>query len=174
MPRKYEYETSPRKLAPDYMPTKKPKVPKKETVKKLEASKKETVKKAIRPSASRKQKAKMIFYIVIGFLILFAVSFRNSQIDENFARLQDLKKELSELEKQNGQLEISIANKVNLTNIEEQAKELLGMQKLNSKQTKYVSLPKTDYIETAAESVVIEEKEPLYKSIINGIMNIFK
>lgn len=171
MPRKYEYETSPRKLAPDYMPTKKPK---KVQAKKTEASKKETVKTSIKPSASRKQKAKMISYIVIGFLILFAVSFRNSQIDENFAEIQDLKRELSELEKQNGQLEISIANKVNLTSIEEQAKELLGMQKLNDRQLKYVSLPKTDYIETAAESVVVEEKEPLYKSIINGIMNIFK
>ena len=45
------------------------------------------------------------------------------------------------------------------------------MQKLNPKQTIYVTLPKTDYIEPAAEEVIIEEDSP---GIINKIMNIFK
>jgi len=177
MPRKYEYETSPRKLEPEYTPNKKPKAPKKSTTSKVKPgkSKKHEIKKSeIKYFTSKKQQAALVIYIIIGFTILFAISYRNSQIDENFAKVQELKQDLSEIEKQNAQLEISIENGLNLNNIEQQAKELLGMQKLNSRQTVYVSLPKTDYIETTGEEIIIEEKVPLIRSIINGITNIFK
>jgi len=170
---KYQYETSPRKLAPEYTPTK-PKAPKRSTAEKPKVKKKEEKKTIAISKMTRKQQAAMVTYIVIGFVILFAISYRNSQIDENFAKAQALKQELSDLEKENAQLEISIENGLNLNIIEQQAKELLGMQKLSSKQTVYVSLPKTDYIETASEEVVIEEKEPILKSIIDTITNIFK
>ena len=46
------------------------------------------------------------------------------------------------------------------------------MQKLNSKQTIYMTLPKNDYIEPASEEVVIDEKESPFKVIINTIKNI--
>ena len=88
--------------------------------------------------------------------------------------MQDLKEEVAEVEKQNAQLEISIENGLNLNNLEQEAKEQLGMQKLNSNQTIYITLPKTDYIEPAAEQVVIEEKQSGIKGIISGIENIFK
>ena len=48
------------------------------------------------------------------------------------------------------------------------------MQKLNSKQTIYITLPKNDYIEPASEEVIIEENETGIKGIINTITNIFK
>jgi len=168
---KYQYETSPRKIAPDYTPPKKAKEVKKNT-----ASKPKTSKKIVKASinTTTKQKVIMITYIIIGFLILFAISYRNSQIDENFAKVQSLKQELSELEKENAQLEISIDNGLNLTIIEQQAKELLGMQKLTSRQTVYVSLPKQDYIETASEEVMLEEKTSIFESIMNTFMSIFK
>jgi len=63
---------------------------------------------------------------------------------------------------------------LNLNNLEQEAKEQLGMQKLNSSQTIYITLPKTDYIEPAAEQVVIEEEQSGIKGIISGIGNIFK
>ena len=48
------------------------------------------------------------------------------------------------------------------------------MQKLNSKQTIYITLPKSDYIEPAAEKVIIEEDGSLMQGIISAISNIFK
>ena len=161
MPRnfsKYQYETSPRKLEPEYTPVKNPYKKKKTTARKVQTT----------------NKNKVIKYIAIGFLIIFGISLRNSQIDENFAKIQDLKSELAEVEKQNAQLEVAIENGMNLNNLEQEAKTQLGMQKLNSKQTKYMTLPKNDYIEPASEEVVIDEKESPFKVIINTIKNIFK
>ena len=50
---------------------------------------------------------------------------------------------------------------------------MLGMQKLTSKQTIYVSLPKRDYVEPATEEVIIEEKNE-YESILKKIKNMCK
>lgn len=167
---RYEYETSPRKLEPEYTPIKTPYKTKKSTARKI----KPNSKKNNRAKQIRKQQNKAIKYLAIGFLILFGLCYRNSQIDENFAKIQETKERLAEVEKQNTQLEISIENGLNLNNLEQQAKEKLGMQKLNSKQTTYITLPKSDYIEPAAEQVIIEEEESGIKGIINTIKNIFK
>ena len=107
----------------------------------------------------KKQQNRAIKYLAIGFLVLFGLCYRNSQIDENFAKVQETKEKLAEVQKQNTQLEISIESGLNLNNLEQEAKEKLGMQKLNSKQTTYITLPKTDYIEPATEQVVIEEEQ---------------
>ena len=48
---------------------------------------------------------------------------------------------------------------------EKLAKEQLGMQKLTSKQTVYVNLPKKDYIEPASEEVVVEEDKNWFEQI---------
>ena len=171
MPRnftKYQYETSPRKLEPEYTPVKNPYKKKKTTARNLQKAKKDKIKEA------KKQKARAIKYIAIGFLIIFGISFRSSQIDESFTKVQELKEELAQVEKQNAQLEVAIENDMNLKSLEQEAKTQLGMQKLNSKQTIYATLPKTDYIEQASEKVVIEEKDSPLKVIINTIKNIFK
>lgn len=173
MPRnfnKYQYETSPRKLEPEYTPIKTPYKTKKSTARKTKPSNK----KNNRAKKIKNQQNKAIKYLAIGFLILFGLCYRNSQIDENFAKLQGTKEKLAEVEKQNTQLEISIESGLNLNNLEQQAKEQLGMQKLNSKQTTYITLPKSDYIEPAAEQVILEEKESAIEGIINTIKNIFK
>ena len=172
MPRnfnKYQYETSPRKLEPEYTPVKNPYKSKKTTARKIDPEKERAKAKQL-----KKQKRKAIRYLVIGFLVLFAISYRNSQIDENFAKVQNLKDELAEVQKQNAQLQVSIENGLNLNNLEQEAKEQLGMQKLNSKQTIYMTLPKNDYIEPAAEEVIIEEEQSLISGIISTISNIFK
>lgn len=171
MPRnfsKYQYETSPRKLEPEYTPVKNPYKKKKTTARKVQTTNKN------KANEIKKRKMRVIKYIAIGFLIIFGISLRNSQIDENFAKIQDLKSELAEVEKQNAQLEIAIENGMNLNNLEQEAKTQLGMQKLNSKQTIYMTLPKNDYIEPASEEVIIDEKESPFKVIINTIKNIFK
>ncbi len=165
---KYQYETSPRKLEPEYLPLKNPYKGKKSVKKRATNNVKQKQEKL------KKQKRKVIRYILLGFVILFGFCYRNSQIDENFAKTQELKEQVSTVEKQNAQLKVSIENSMNLSNVEQQAKEQLGMQKLNSKQAVYVTLPKTDYIQPAGEEVIIEEKKPLLTTIIDGIGGLFK
>ena len=47
------------------------------------------------------------------------------------------------------------------------------MKKLNDSQTVYVSLEKSDYIESAADSVKLEEDLNWLERIINEIKNLF-
>ena len=95
---RYEYETSPRKLEPYYAPNKKITQTKKQ-------SKENTVKKQ---KEELKLKAKIVMYLIVAFGLLFAISFRNAKIDENFEKVQTLKSELAAIEKENSQLEVSI------------------------------------------------------------------
>ena len=54
------------------------------------------------------------------------------------------------------------------------AKEELGMQKLSSKQTVYITLPKKDYVETAAEKVVINEPQTWWQKITTKINDLIR
>ena len=174
MPRnfnKYQYETSPRKLEPEYAPKKNTYKGKKSTAKKPEIKINKINKK--KEQEERKKQRKLLMYVCLAFVVLFAISYRNAQIDENFEYVQDLKKELALVEKENSQLELEIESNLNLSNIEQQAKELLGMQKLTNKQIVYVNLEKDDHIEAAAESVKIEEAS-LINRIVNTITGLFK
>lgn len=161
---KYEYETSPRKLEPYYAP-KKTKTPLKNTKKTKAVNKQKEVKKI---------KAKVVMYLIMIFALLFVIGYRNAQIDENFEKVQTLKSELASIEKENTQLEVAIESSLNLTNLEQQARNLLGMQKLSNKQTEYVTLPRTDYIEATSEQVVIEENKGIFETILEYVSKLFK
>ena len=101
------------------------------------------------------------------FSVLFAVSYRNAQISENYTILKNQEKELSTIQKENGQLKVAIENSLNLSEIEQKAKEELGMQKATTKQTRYVNLPKRDYIEVASEQIDMSTNENLLERIYN-------
>ena len=166
----YQYGTSPRKLEPDY--NRKRKTKGKNTRKQLKVVK-ELPRQQIKVSKEQKRRHMKTTLTVIGlFLLLLTISCRNSQIDKQFNKIQDQKKQLSALQKENEQLKVSIENSVNISNIEKVAKEELGMQKLSSKQTVYVTLPKKDYVETASEKVVKnEENKTWWQSLVDKIMN---
>ena len=104
---------------------------------------------------------------------MFFIIFRNSQISEAFSKIQTLKNQIATIEKENDQLEINIQNSVNLQTIEQAAKEKLGMQKLTSKQTVQINLPKKDYTEPRTEQVIIEQNQNWFDKIIEKIKNIF-
>ena len=133
----YQYETSPRKIAPEYSPRKE------QTVNK---TKKVNTKNKGRAKTKPKLKphAKTILYVFFGFALLFALSYQNSLINESFDQKEDLKKELATLEKENEQARVNIQNSLNLSNVEKSAKDMLGMKKLDASQKVYVSLPKKD------------------------------
>ena len=163
----YQYGTSPRKVNPDYnrRTTKKAK---KRQLKVVEDLPRQQVKVS---REQRKRQLKTTITVAGIFLLLLTISCRNSQIDKKFNYIQDQKRQLSEIQKENEQLSVSIANSINLINIEKIAKEELGMQKLSGKQTVYVSLPKKDYVESASEKVEMEQEDSIWKKIMNRILN---
>lgn len=168
-PRKvgYQYETSPRKLKPEYEPQKSPYARKKSsTLKKKEQKPKE--KRQLKP------KVKIVLYVLIGFSVLFAISYRNSLITANFNKKEDMQKELNVLQKENAQLKINIQNSLNLANVEKSATAMLGMKKLDDSQKIYVNLPKKDYVEPASEQVMVTEEKGWFQSIIDGITSLFQ
>lgn len=116
-----------------------------------------------------KPKAKAVLYLAMGFVILFAISYRNSLITESFNQKEELKKNLSAIEKENEQLKINIENSLNLNNVEQSAKEMLGMQKLDNSQKIYISLPKKDYIEPAMQDIVKTENINIWQKIMRSL-----
>lgn len=168
----YQYETSPKKLKPEYEPTKSKKTQKKaiETKKKQEKSTSTNIK----PKSNIKAHVKAISYILVGFALLFAISYRNSLITESFNEKEDLKKKLGVLQKENAQLEINIQSTLNLANIQKNASEMLGMQKIDESQKVYVTLPKKDYVEPATEHIKTEETKRWYEKLLDSIMSLIQ
>lgn len=167
---RYQYETSPRKLEPDY--TRKPKQrPKRKQLKVVEDMPRQQIKIS---KDQRKRQLRTTVTVVGLFLLLLTISCRNSQIDRQFDKIQNQKKQLASLQKENEQLNVGIQNSVNISTIEKVAKEELGMQKLSSKQTVYITLPKKDYVETAAEKVIINEPQTLWQKITTKINDLIR
>lgn len=164
---RYQYETSPRKLQPEYAPTRK-KYPKKSTAK----QQRQNNKKISKQQAVKKVNSSIILGIAVVFVVLFAVSYRNALIAEKYSDIKDLKTKLSSIQKDNKQIEVNIESKTNLGAIEEKAQSELGLKKLGDSQTVYMSLDKHDYIESSEEGVKLQE-DNWFQKIINKIKNIF-
>lgn len=148
---RYQYETSPRKLEPNYQEQK----TKREKIHIVKDIPRQEVKIS---KAQKKKHRKVTLIVLLAFALLLTISYRNAQINEQFTEMQNLKTELSNLQKENEQLEVSIENSLNLYNIEKIAKEKLGMQKLTNKQIEYIALPKRDYTESASEKIKKEDE----------------
>jgi cell division protein FtsL len=162
---RYEYGTSPRKLEPDVQKRKQPQKKKLKVVEDLP-------RQDVKISKEQKIKQTKLTLVVVGiFILLLTISYRNSQINEKFNEVQTLKRELSSLQKENEQLEVTIENSLNLNTIEKLAKEKLGMQKLTNKQTIYVTLPKKDYVEAASEKIVTTEEKNWFQQFVDKIFN---
>ena len=168
---RYEYETSPRKVEPDIRRKKQVnpnRQPRKKKLRVVEDLPRQEVKIS---KAQKKKQIKLTFVVVGIFILLLTVSYRNSQINEQFTKVQSLKKDLASIKKENEQLEVSIENSLNINTVEKLAKEKLGMQKLTNKQTVYVALPKKDYVETSTEEVIVEEEKNWLEQLIDKIFN---
>lgn len=166
---RYQYETSPRKLQPEYAPARK-KYPKKSTAK--QRNQKQNNKKISEQQAVKKVNSSIILGIAVVFVVLFAVSYRNALIAEKYSDIKELKTQLSSIQKDNKQIEVNIESKTNLGTIEEKAQSELGLKKLGDSQIVYMSLDKHDYIESSEEGVKIQE-DSWFQKIINKIKNIF-
>ena len=173
----YQFETSPKKLQPEYKPSEfeqKKEIKKDQNKKaKTQQTKTATTAKVI-SKAEFSKKTKLVCYIIFGFAVLFTISYRNSIINEKFNEKESLKNELAEIQKVNEQLEVSVENELNLTSVEKLAKEKLGMSKLSNNQKIYISLPKEEYVETKTESLLTQNETNGFQKIINKITNFIK
>ena len=167
---RYQYETSPRKLEPEYEPKKKKRqkvnVQKNDQIKKQEEQKKQE-------NLQRKRRQRIVLLLLATFAVLFVISYRNSLINENFAKVKSLKEELALVEKENEQLKVNIESSTNLQNVEQAAKDQLGMQKLTNDQKVYISLPKQDFVEPGTEDVTKQSGENWFQKILEEIKNIW-
>jgi len=173
--RYYDYGTSPRKTDP--IPQRRtttkrsnPNVKKELTKKPSNSSKSKASKK--KELELRKQKIKMILYLVAFFSVLFTISYRYSLIDKEFNNLAEAKGQLTLLQKENDKIKLNIENMVNLNNIERIAIEKLGMQKLDKSQIIYIELDNKDYVEKEIPSIM-EKEENIFEKIKKGIFNGF-
>ena len=164
----YQYETSPRKIQPEYNPKKRETKVKKNTNSKKR--KEELKQKKIALKQQKVKNYKNIALIISMFLILLAVSYRSSLITEKFNQIQNKKVELSSLEKTNGQLEVEIEESINLGNIEKQAKKGLGMKKMTNDQKVYVNLNNKDYTESTKKDIKNDDNINWFQKFINSIL----
>lgn len=161
--RNYQYETSPRKIEPEYNPNRSRKS-------KSGLKNDNKVNVSSRQKQQKKNQTRNIALIAIMFFVILVVSYRNSLINEEFKDIQNKKSELASIQKVNEQLEVSIESSLNLENIEKEAMEKLNLQKLDNNQKVYITLPKKDYTETATDEVEIqEESTSIFKKIISQI-----
>ena len=166
----YEYETSPRKIRPEY---------ERETYKVLQAKKKINTQIQNKKNVKKSQKVdhsivfKYCSVSIAIFAVLLAFIYSDSKVDEAFSKIQTLKTEMSKIQKENDQLEIGIQNSLNLNNIEQAAKEMLGMQNLTNKQIVYINLSKEDYVLPTTETVIIEDNTSIFTKVKNFIRDVF-
>jgi uncharacterized protein YpmB len=156
----YQYDTSPRKV-------------KTTTKRRKKIQKKPYLVRNKKTNNKVNEKPNLKLALGIVFVMLFIIIYRNSMVNEEFSKLQDLKKQATSIQKENEQLEVNIQNSINLNNIETSAKVLLGMEKLTSAQTVYIDLKKQDYVEASAEAVILEEDGNWIKDLKNKIINLF-
>ena len=70
----------------------------------------------------------------------------NSTLNELTAEIGSLKSDLAEAESENTRLGLEIERGTNLSDVEEYAKNQLGMSKLDRSQTQYISLDDSDKV----------------------------
>ena len=166
----YEYETSPRKIRPEY---------ERETYRVPQAKKKVNTQTQTKKVSKKAQKTdnsvvfKYCMFCFAIFSILLAFIYSDSKVDEAFSKIQSLKTEMAKIQKENDQLEIGIQNSLNLNNIEQAAKAMLGMQKLTNKQIVYINLSKEDYVLPTTETVIMEDNTTVFTKLKNFIRDVF-
>ena len=165
---RYQYETSPRKLEPDFIPNRKSRKLQEEKALR-EKIKREAKEKANQKRAAHLLKKKVVVYIGLIFAMLLVISYRNSLITEDFNKVKSLKDELATLQKENQQTEVSIESNVNLNKIEEEAKSKLGMQKLTNDQKIYINLPKKDYVQSSTDKSETDSQKSWIAKIMDKI-----
>lgn len=116
--------------------------------------------------AKSKKNLRKVFLAVSAFGIALLIVYRYAMISDMNMENIKLKKELSEINNMNAQLQLAAEKSVNLSEIEKYAEEKLGLQKPQSYQIEYINLDKEDLIDN---KVVTENKNWFGKIVFNII-----
>lgn len=171
----YQYETSPKKLQPEYEPNRNPYKKKKSTLAKKTTKRAKTVKKVAKKTKKKSQyNHKPVVYIMITFAMLFTISYRYSLINEKYNAKENIRTQVNAVKKENEQLKVSIENSLNLNSVKKAAEDKLGMQKLDNNQKIYLDLQKKDYVEPASEEVIINDNMSWFEKLLEKLTQIIK
>ena len=94
----------------------------------------------------------IVLTAIIAFAVCLGIVYQYSLVNASFMEKKKLEGQLAEILKQNEQLEVKIEGATNMKTISEEAKEQLGMQKIDNQQKVYVDLDKSDYIKPSNDN----------------------
>lgn len=158
----YQYETTPRKLEPEY---RRPKVKKKKPVQNKQNP---SNKKQIRKKKKAKKKMKLSFETkfflnsMLFFFVIFAIIACQAMVEQKYKEKETLKKQYNEL--------LSNANMG--ADLDDDVRALASQYGMQTKSATLIDLETSDFIESSEEEVE-EEKEGILTSIMNWIKDMF-
>lgn len=100
----------------------------------------------------RHRTGRIVIAAIFAFIVCFGIVYQYSLVNASFMEKKKLEGQLAEILKQNEQLEVKIEGATNMKTISEEAKEQLGMQKIDNQQKVYVDLDKSDYIKPSNDN----------------------
>ena len=170
------YETSPRKEE-DFEEFLEEQIERNNRVIERKAKQREKLKREkIKEEAKIKRESKKNVKVITGLCIFFAlfsiIGYRVFLINNSLKEKENLKAQLAEIKKQNEQLQVTIEQQMNLNTIEQEAKEKLGMRKLDNNQKVYVNLNKEDYTQSSVKTENGSEKETWWAKLLKDLFNI--
>ncbi len=132
---------------------------------------KEVKKKAPKaiPKVKKKNKANVFLGISI-FAVALTIMLRYAMINNMNMENISLKKELETTSNVNAQLQLVAEKQINLSEIEEYAKNNLGFQKPQNYQIEYINVDKEDLI----DNKVVSENKKGIKEILLSIVEFFE
>lgn len=101
---------------------------------------------------SRHRTRNIVLTAILTFAVCLGIVYQYSLVNASFMEKKKLEGQLAEILKQNEQLEVKIEGATNMKTISEEAKEQLGMQKIDNQQKVYVDLDKSDYIKPSNDN----------------------
>lgn len=114
----------------------------------------------VQPEPVRYPMGRMVFCIVVGFVILFTLIYRFATITEMNGELASMNAKVEQLKDNNRKLQAEISASVNQENIRQIAEERLNMKMPDSYQRIPVNVPKVNY-STVTLKAPEEEKSTL-------------
>ncbi len=131
--------------------------------------KEENQQKQVIPKKNKKIRRK-VFLGVVSFSVALTIVYRYAMLNNMSMENISLKKELTELNNANAQLQLLAEQSVNLSYVEEYAKENLGLQKPQNYQIEYINVNKQDLI----DNKVVNENKNWFEEILFNIIEFFK
>jgi hypothetical protein len=103
---------------------------------------------------------KMLISALLAFLMFGIVIESYVQLNDMYNKVSDAEDLLTEYKSENVRLESKLEAQASVKNIEEYAEEVLGMEKLNSSQIKYIQIQEDDvvYLPETEENIFVKIK----------------